>query len=123
MTNTDIVRHFCDAWKSRNTDEILGYMSEDCFYHNIPIDPLVGKPAIQGFIDGFMTILEDVEFVMLNISESASGVVLTERVDRLKMKGKWIELPVMGAFELKAGKITHWRDYYDQRTMETLMAG
>ncbi|MFP5469010.1 MAG: limonene-1,2-epoxide hydrolase family protein [Alphaproteobacteria bacterium] len=29
------------------------------------------------------------------------------------MGGQWLELPVMGVFEIKDGKITKWRDYFD----------
>jgi limonene-1,2-epoxide hydrolase len=39
--------------------------------------------------------------------------VLTERIDKFEVGGKWIALPVMGAFELREGKISAWRDYFD----------
>ncbi len=42
-----------------------------------------------------------------------SGNVLTERVDKFKINDMWIELPVMGTFEVKDGKVTAWRDYFD----------
>jgi limonene-1,2-epoxide hydrolase len=44
----------------------------------------------------------------------AGHAVLTERVDRLQVQGKPVEIKVMGTFELnEAGKITAWRDYFD----------
>jgi limonene-1,2-epoxide hydrolase len=48
---------------------------------------------------------------VLHISASG-GVVLTERVDKF-LGPKNVELPVMGAFEIKDGEITAWRDYFD----------
>ncbi len=32
------------------------------------------------------------------------------------MNGKKVELPVAGVFEVKDGKITAWRDYFDMQT-------
>jgi len=55
----------------------------------------------------------DAECFYHNIAETKTGNVLTERTDRFLIKGKWVEVPVMGAFELRDGKITAWRDYFD----------
>jgi limonene-1,2-epoxide hydrolase len=41
--------------------------------------------------------------------------VFTERLDRMTFAGKDVELPVAGVFELRDGKITAWRDYFDQK--------
>ena len=38
---------------------------------------------------------------------------MTERVDVFKLPNKSFELPVMGTFEVKDGKINAWRDYFD----------
>ena len=42
-----------------------------------------------------------------------TDVVLTERVDVFELPDKTIELPVMGTFEVRDGKIAAWRDYFD----------
>ncbi|HVL00313.1 MAG TPA: limonene-1,2-epoxide hydrolase family protein, partial [Dongiaceae bacterium] len=49
---------------------------------------------------------------MLNIATNGN-VVLTERVDTLGGKYFRAELPIMGVFVVKDGKITEWRDYFD----------
>ena len=38
---------------------------------------------------------------------------MNERTDRFFINDAWLELQVMGIFELANGKITHWRDYFD----------
>ncbi len=45
--NTDLVSAFCRAWSTRDVDEILGYFAEDAVYHNMPMPPMQGKPAIK----------------------------------------------------------------------------
>jgi limonene-1,2-epoxide hydrolase len=40
-------------------------------------------------------------------------VVLTERVDHFAVGETHVSVPCMGVFELRNGKITAWRDYWD----------
>ena len=46
---------------------------------------------------------------------------MTERVDIFKLPGKSFELPVMGTFELRGGKIHAWRDYFDMNQFTSRM--
>jgi limonene-1,2-epoxide hydrolase len=63
-----------------------------------------------------------IEWPIQNIGESEEGVVFTERLDRFQMNGKWLEIPVMGVFELENGKITGWRDYFDLQTITSQLS-
>ena len=40
-------------------------------------------------------------------------IVMTERVDYVKLGGKTAGLQVAGVFEVHDGVITAWRDYFD----------
>jgi limonene-1,2-epoxide hydrolase len=108
----DIVRDFCAAFEAGDIDAILEFFTDDAVYHNIPVAPVQGKDAIRATFDMFMTGVEKVEFRVRNIAASGN-VVLTERVDVFVLPAKNIELPVMGTFEVRDGRITAWRDYFD----------
>ena len=110
--NTDLVTAFCRAWCNRDVDDILGYFAEDAVYHNMPMPPMQGKPAIKTILQQIVSPTTWIEWETLNIAE-AGNVVLTERVDRFEMAGKKVELPVAGVFEIENGKIKAWRDYFD----------
>jgi len=104
---------FCDAFgKGAQPDEIVQYFTEDAVYHNIPVEPAVGHEAILGLLNMFLTTAEGLEFRVLNIVADGD-TVLTERVDVFRLPNATIELPVMGTFEVKDGKIAAWRDYFD----------
>ena len=109
---TDVVLRFCGFWRARDVDAIVGGVTDDCVYHNIPMDPVVGPEAIRAFIEGFTTGVDGIEFKMLNVAADGD-VVLTERVDVFTYPDNVIELPVMGTFEVRDGKIAAWRDYFD----------
>jgi limonene-1,2-epoxide hydrolase len=113
--NEKIVQDFCAAWARKNIDELLGFFTADAVYHNMPLEPLKGVAAIRETINMFATPAQSIEFEMLAIA-SAGDVVFTERIDRFKMMGKSVELPVAGVFEVRDGKIAAWRDYFDMQT-------
>ncbi|MGQ0824307.1 MAG: SgcJ/EcaC family oxidoreductase [Actinomycetota bacterium] len=108
----EIVREFCRAWEKGDIDALMDFFSDDAVYHNIPVDPTVGTDAIRAMISMFTTDVQRIEFRIRNISADGD-VVLTERVDVFVLPTKTIELPVMGTFEVRDGKIVAWRDYFD----------
>lgn len=119
----DVVARFCEAWANFDLDAIMEFFTDDAVYHNIPVDPAVGKEAIRTTIQGFLGGLGEVEFVVRHIV-GQGDVVLTERVDIFVLPNGRIELPVMGTFELRDGKIAAWRDYFDlNQFMGQLPAG
>lgn len=111
---TETVRAFVGAWSQGDLDAIMDFFAPDCVYHNIPVEPVRGTAAIRAVIEGFTGMATEMDWVLHHVAESASGVVLTERLDRFRLADdRWLELPVMGAFELRDGKICAWRDYFD----------
>jgi len=119
----DLIRRFCDDWgKGADADVIIDYFTDDAIYHNMPIDAVVGKEAIKATFAMFTTGVKSIEFRVLNIVADGN-IVLTERVDIFEMEKGAIELPVMGTFELRDGKIAKWRDYFDLNQYMTQLAG
>ena len=46
---------------------------------------------------------------------------MTERADVFTLPGKSFELQVIGTFEVRDGKISAWRDYFDQTQFASRM--
>jgi limonene-1,2-epoxide hydrolase len=119
----DLIRRFCDQWgKGASVDEIVEYFTDDAIYHNIPVDPAVGRDAIKATFAMFTTGVERIEFRVINIA-AEGDTVLTERLDVFVLPNVTIELPVMGTFEVRDGKIAKWRDYFDLNQYMTQLAG
>ena len=111
----EIVNAFCAAWQRGDIEELMSYFAEDAIYHNVPVAPIQGKAAIkQGFL-AFASLMDGIELIM--VRTAATGpVVFNERIDRFTWKGKKLDLPVAGVFEVHNGKITLHRDYFDYST-------
>ena len=120
----DVVRQFCDEWaKGPDIAALLAYFTDDAVYHNIPVAPVTGRDAIRSTIEMFTGGVDRIEFRLLNIAADG-GIVLTERIDIFVLPNATIELPVMGTFEVRDGKIAAWRDYFDlNQYMSQLPAG
>jgi limonene-1,2-epoxide hydrolase len=124
MSNASkVVTNLIDAFNASDLDRIMGHFTNDAVYHNMPVAPVSGLKAIREVVQGFMGMASKVDWQLRHIAETSGGVVLTERVDRFLIKGKWVELPVMGTFEVIGGKIGAWRDYFDMNQFQSQLAG
>ncbi len=120
--NSDIITAFVHCWADMDIDGIMDYFTEDAVYINIPIDPPNhGKAEIRAMIEQFMGMAEAMEFVIHYQGETPEGLVMNERNDRFLINGTWLDLPVMGIFELENGRIKAWRDYFDMNQFTSQM--
>ncbi len=121
-TPTELVERFCDAWSAQPFDvAALGaFFADDAVYHNIPMDPIVGRANIEAFIVGFTGGVDAMEFRMVNIV-GAGNLVMTERIDAFTYPHLKVALPVMGVFDVADGKIAAWRDYFDMQQFVSQM--
>jgi limonene-1,2-epoxide hydrolase len=113
----ELVTEFCNLWSSPNPEKLAGFFTEDAVYHNIPMDPVQGRDAIQQFIVGFVAAVEGIDFdVHRQVSDGT--IVMNERTDVMRRKdGGEVRLPVMGVFEVRDDRIVAWRDYFDLATI------
>src|SRR3989441_7440869 len=121
----EVVRRFCAAWSNDvGAAELAAFFTDDAVYHNIPLAPVTGRAAIANnfatFIRPGAPGIETLHLRVVNIAASGP-VVMTERVDAFKLPGKSFELQVMGTFEVRDGKISAWRDYFDMNQFTSRM--
>ena len=117
-----VVRELAAAFEKHDAESLRPFFTDDVVYHNIPMDPAVGIDATIDFISGFFGMFESVTFDTLHLAVR-DDVVLTERVDTLRLGSKTASLPVMGIFEIRDGKISAWRDYFDMAQITNMLSG
>jgi limonene-1,2-epoxide hydrolase len=121
----EVVRRFCAAWSNdAGVGELAAFFTDDAVYHNIPMAPVIGRENIAKNIASFIRPgapgIVGIKFNLINIAANGP-VVMTERVDAFRTPDKSFELPVMGTFEVRDGKIKAWRDYFDLNQFTTRM--
>lgn len=118
MSNTDTIRAFIAAWEAQSVDKIMDGFAPDARWLNIGLPEAVGHEAIRKMVEPFVKSAQSVRFDVHHIAETADGAVLTERTDIFETGGRKMAFDVMGIFELKDGKITNWREYFDTRALQ-----
>lgn len=110
MTATETVQAFIAGFNRMDLDASFTLLADTVVYHNIPMQPLRGRDAARAFLGQLP--FDAAEWITHAIAANGN-TVLTERTDRFRVNGRWVEIRVMGAFEVTDGRITAWRDYFD----------
>jgi limonene-1,2-epoxide hydrolase len=105
-----MIREFFTAWERGDADHVASCFTEDGVYHNIPMEPIVGKTAIREFLAQPASMPP----LRIEVHQVISGdVVMNEHTDTMTISGHEIVLPVCGVFEIRDGHIKAWREYFD----------
>ena len=123
MSNSDVVLELIEGFNQIDMDRIVACFAQDAIYHNIPMEPQQGTAQIRAGLEPFLAGASRVQWDVLSIAENDRGHVLTERLDKFEIAGRWIEVAVMGIFEVQGGRIQAWRDYFDLAQFQQQMAG
>jgi limonene-1,2-epoxide hydrolase len=116
QTPTEVVAAFMAAMERLDYEAALPLVAEDCEYENLPMGKVQGRAGVRAVLEPFFGQTVENELVVLR-QAAAGPVVFLERLDRHRLKDRWVELPVTGVFEVKDGKIAVWREYFDLATL------
>jgi limonene-1,2-epoxide hydrolase len=119
---SEVVQEFCSAFAAKDLKTIERLLDDQAVYHNVGLEPAVGKEASMASIKGFIDMAESLEFEIHHLA-AEGDTVLTERTDTMTINGVAAPIAVMGAFEVRDGHIVAWRDYFDMALTGRLMAG
>jgi limonene-1,2-epoxide hydrolase len=122
MTPEETVDEFIRLVVALDLDGACALVHDEVEYDNVPMGKNLGPEGIKAFLQPMVDGLDEVQFVVHR--QTATGnVVMNERTDRFRLGENWLELPVMGVFEVDGdGRITLWRDYFDMQTFTDQMA-
>jgi limonene-1,2-epoxide hydrolase len=111
-----VVRDFMAAsisvWSSGDATTLAAFFSEDAEYRNGPLPLVRGRDLIVLSLTEMMSIGGEVDVDLIHMVVNGQ-VVMTERVDYVKLGERTAGLRIAGVFEVHNGVITAWRDYFD----------
>jgi limonene-1,2-epoxide hydrolase len=108
----EVVQSFLSALERGDREAAFSLLAEEVVYQNVPFPADRGKPAVLRTFARFEKVMTSFRVEMKNIAQNGD-IVLTERVDVLDGPMLHLDIWVCGTFEVKDGKITLWRDYFD----------
>ena len=95
----------------RDIERVLEYFTEDAVYHAMPLQPIAGKAALSAWVRGFAGVPPAKLDVRHQLARGTA--VMNERVDALTLNGCRVPLPICATFEIRDGRISAWREYFD----------
>jgi len=111
------------ANESRDVEAVLGLLTDDVAYENVPMSVMNGHDEIRAMLGPFLGGAERVEWEVLEQVEQGD-VVMNERVDRFWLPGGVeVALRVAGLFKVRDAKVALWRDYFDLAAFTDQMSG
>lgn len=123
-TPEELVNDFIAKLVARDLEGAAAMVTEDFEYDNVPMGKSFGPKGLTDTLSGFFGMCTGIDWRILRQTSSGdltNGLVLNERDDRVEIHGRWTTLPVAGVFEIKNGKLTLWRDYFDKQTIIDVM--
>ena len=119
-TPDQVIRSFISLLVARDIESAPTMVSTDFEYDNVPMGKAFGPQGLRDTLTGFFSMCTGIEWEIIRQTSTGSvqhGTVLNEREDRFEIHGRWVTLPVAGIFEIRDGRITLWRDYFDKATL------
>ena len=119
-----LVRDFLARLVARDIDAAAELVTDDFEYDNVPMGKSFGPEGLRRTLEPFFGMCTGIDWRILRQTSSGDlshGTVLNERDDRVEIHGEWRTLPVAGVFEIRDGRITLWRDYFDGPTIVKVM--
>jgi limonene-1,2-epoxide hydrolase len=113
----DFMAAFMAAWPTGDAATLERFFSEDAEYCNGPREAVNGREAIVADLAAMMSLGGEVDADIRHLL-SDDAVVMTERVDYVRLGARTAGLRIAGVFEVHDGVITAWRDYFDSAEFE-----
>ncbi|MCF8606298.1 nuclear transport factor 2 family protein [Gordonia sp. HY442] len=109
----DLVRHFLTGLAAGDVESALADVDDGIVYTNVSLPTVRGMAKFAPVMRSLARPGLGFDVQILAISADVDGVVLTERLDELTAGPLRIRFWVCGRFEVREGRITVWRDYFD----------
>ena len=107
-----VVRAFLAALTGPRPAESTALLSPDVEWVNGSSGHPVGHRAVLEEVRPVLEASDEADWV-ITAAAASGGTVFLERRDRFRRGEVWVEVPVVGVFEVERGRIVRWRDYFD----------
>lgn len=107
-----VVRTFVVAVTAGRLEDAAALLHDDVVWVNGVLSTPTGPTAVLDEVRPVLQASDEADWTVT--AAAASGnVVFLERLDRFRTGDTWVEVPVVGVFEVVQGRIARWRDYFD----------
>lgn len=122
--NIDTYKTAIAAWRRKDVDAVMELLTDDIEFHSlIGRDPHRGREEVRAFLEGLSGSMSDNKLRVVNYEQSGDDLLVEGVEDFVDAEGRRIQIPYMGAYKFRDGKISRWRDYFDPAIAERMRNG
>lgn len=119
MSIAKTVMKIVSAIEDRNVERVSEILADDIVFENVPENTVVnGKDAVAERFAGFFEMASGIQWDILNTFIDGDKMVV-ERNARISIQETLICLPMITVFEVRNGKVTLFRDYFDSASFQS----
>jgi len=111
-TPTQVVERFLFALQDKDFDLVQDLLDDNILYENVSVSRIRGRGKVVKLLRGLGGPHMGFE-VKIHRSAVDGTSVLNERTDAVRFGRFRMQFWVCGVFEVREGRITLWRDYFD----------
>ena len=108
-----VVEGFLYALQDEDLDSVAAVLDENIVYQNVGLPIINGRQRVLNLLRRGLDMRSAGFEVKIHRIAAEGTSVLTERTDALIFGAFRAQFWVCGVFEVRNGKITLWRDYFD----------
>ncbi len=121
----DTVSALITAWKRKDIDAVMAYVTDDIVWHSHVGSPVVrGKAAMRAFLERMAAGITDIRW-RVHFHAIKGNQIFMEGVDDFVMvdSKRRVAIPYLGTMVFRGGLISEWRDYFDRALFDRMKAG
>lgn len=123
--NKQVVADFIASWGDHDVDKTLSYVTDDCFYQNMPLEPMQGRAVMRKFLEPFFGKASfsapfSLQPEILHVV-AQGDMVFQERIDHYVIGKAHYDIPDVGVYQIRGGKIASWKDYFDMAQFQPVV--
>ncbi|MEQ8935487.1 MAG: nuclear transport factor 2 family protein [Amphiplicatus sp.] len=125
MANINVLRELIAAWSRLDIEGVLVHLHDDIVWNNSGglRKPILGKKAMRAALESMKGNIEESKWRLFDWAE-VGDTVWMEGVDEfIRKDGIRIAIPYAGVLEFEGKVIRKWREYFDGRLQEKMLAG
>lgn len=123
-TNIEVYQDVVAAWRRKDVDAVMERFTDDIEFHSlVGREPHRGKADVRKTLEQLAGTMSDNKLRVVNFEESGDSLLVEGVEDFVDSEGRRIQIPYMGAYKFKDGKISRWRDYFDPAVADGARAG
>jgi len=124
-SNIETLKSMMNAWKNQDVEGVLSHIHEDITWSNTGgLKPAVqGKAKMRAALQGMASTIKETHWRLFDWAEVGDKVWMEGVDEFINKQGIRVAVPYAGVLEFKDGVILKWREYYEGRLIEQMLAG